>query len=203
MNSKRGISPLIATVLLVAFSLILAAIVSNFILKKTRDFNPSILAEDSVFCDSVNLGYGIDQAQSLKLGKYEEGLSPNPFAASGTLPSGTHLFGPFNLTNKGTFSIKQLIITAPGKGSKTFPIFINGVPGQLAPAQSKEFYVSLDFGSSLGDEIKIVPIIKDTEKNQFVRCPTKQVVFRYNQLCNEVTGHDCCVCTSSICTTTC
>src|SRR3989344_2957906 len=58
--NKRGISPLIATVLLVAFAVALAGIVSTYVISKTKEFKPEAIVEDSLLCDEVNLGFSVD-----------------------------------------------------------------------------------------------------------------------------------------------
>ncbi len=198
MNNKRGISPLIATVLLVAFSIILAALVSTFIINRAKEFNPNVLAEDSVFCESVSLGYKVDKIDIVKFGLYPA-LGSNPLRQGETLSATTNLFGPLNLTNKGTFSIHQLIISAGGNQSKTVPIIIlgtGGAPtiGTIPPSQGYSTYIQLNsltnsqiqLNSLTNSQIKIVPVINDTEKNQFVKCITKPLIFDYKQLCRDV-----------------
>ena len=48
-KNKRGVSPLLAAVLLVAFSVALAGIVANYVIKKTNEFDPNLIAEETIF----------------------------------------------------------------------------------------------------------------------------------------------------------
>ncbi len=176
MSKKRGISPLLAAVLLVAFSITLAALVSTFIIKKAREFNPDVIAQESVLCDGVSLGYTVSQAD---IGTF--GIS-RPNGA----PASVEVLGPLTLTNRGSFSIHRLIITAAGVPSVQH-IFTDP-PGVLSPQQgNNRATISIQVNRNLPDkEIKIVPVINDTEKNQLVRCTDKQVSIDYVKLCTEV-----------------
>lgn len=162
MRNKKGVSPLLAAVLLIAFSIVLAAIVSNFVIKKTKEFKPEVIAEDSVYCDSVSLGYKIDSANY--------GLE------------GNNLITGIVLVNKGTFSVYQLLINTPGLPSITVRLLDNDnkeipiYPSDNTSTEEKENEYpigKLQIGS--GPEIKIIPIIKDSDTGNFVKCPNKEL----------------------------
>src|SRR3989344_2469009 len=53
MNKKKGVRPLIATVMLVGFAVALAAVVSTFVIKETKKFNPESFLEDSPYCENI------------------------------------------------------------------------------------------------------------------------------------------------------
>ncbi len=55
MKSQRGISPLIATVLLLGFAVALGAIVSTFLIKQAKEFKPESFLEDSPYCETMVL----------------------------------------------------------------------------------------------------------------------------------------------------
>lgn len=97
--SKRGISPLIATVLLVGFTIVMAGIVSTFIIKQTKEtFNPDKLLEDSTLCDQMVLGVVVSKADDLKI---IQGSSIN------------YLRGVY-VQNKGTYAIRGITLTVDG-----------------------------------------------------------------------------------------
>src|SRR3989344_7404170 len=111
MGNKKGVSPLLAAVLLVAFAIALGAIVSNYLIKQAKEFNPEKIAEESVFCESVTLGYDIDDPTNL--GFQEKTISGRPFT----------FFEYITVINRGAFSIHQLIISAGGMASRPYPIY--------------------------------------------------------------------------------
>src|SRR3989338_391385 len=105
--TKRGISPLIATVLLVAFSIALAAIVSTYVINKTKEFKPEAIIEDSLLCDSVALGYSVESTGgSDEVLKYDSALSDKE--GNVILYKLTGL----KLVNKGAFNIHRFLINA-------------------------------------------------------------------------------------------
>lgn len=174
--NKRGISPLLAAVLLIAFAIAMAAIVSTFVLKKTREFNPNVIAQESVFCESVNIGYTVDD--------------PNSLTINTTVPS-VELLQGITIINRGTFSIHKFIVSSPGLESSDYLIRNATGISTLQPGANNKYNVSIQIISGNSNkEIKLVPVIKDPEKNQFVACPDRQLLINYSQLCNEV-GASC------------
>ncbi len=154
MKNKKGVSPLLAAVLLIAFSIVLAAIVSNFVIKKTKEFKPDVIAEESVYCDSVSLGYKIDP---------------------GTYGIGNDLIEGIILVNKGTFSIYQLLINTPGLPSITVRLLDTADSSKETPiSPSGKYPIKLQVGSS--PEVKIIPIIKDSDTGNFVKCSNKELI---------------------------
>lgn len=155
MKNKKGVSPLLGAVLLIAFSIVLAAIVSNFVIKKTKEFKPDVIAEESVYCDSVNLGYKLSENY------------------------GTETIGEVNLikgiilVNKGTFSIHQLILNTPGLQ----PIQIKLNPIMLPQPPENTYNIKLQIGSN--PEVKIIPIIKDSDTGNLVKCTDKQLTLNF------------------------
>lgn len=181
MKKKKGVSPLLATVLLVAFAIALAAIVSTYVINKAREFDPSSIAQSSVYCDSVSLGYTIND--------------PNLLGFV-TKTGGYKFLSGLTLVNRGTFSIQQLIITAPGQGTRTYPIIDKSVTpykvGKIKPGADNKYPIELQLNTvSRPEVIRIVPVIMDIEKNQLVECTDRQLIFNYQELCQEVTQAPC------------
>ena len=157
---KKGVSPLLAAVLLIAIAIALGAIVSNFLIKEAKKFNPEELAQQSVYCESVNLGYKVNDAEDLCIGH----------------PSGFDILQGVNITNKGSFAIQGFKITAPGFNSRDYPVTnaINPGGGEI---------IEIQINNDLDDKkIKIVPIVKDLEKNQNIVCADRALIMDYGQL---------------------
>ena len=181
MVNKRGIGPLLATVILVAIAITLGALVSNFLINKAKEFKPEKLGEESVYCESVTLGYTVDPAIT---------------ASSGLIANveGGKLIGPITLINRGSFSIHQLIITAPGYANRpptNILVQENGVgpyvKSVIEPGTNNKYDVKIQFDpTATNKEIKIVPVIKDLEKDQLVSCPNRQLVVNYENLCKDL-----------------
>ncbi|MBS3168051.1 hypothetical protein J4216_02935 [Candidatus Woesearchaeota archaeon] len=203
MKNKRGISPLLSAVILVAFVVTLGAVVSSYFIKQAKEFDPNLIAEESVYCDSVGLGYDVLDRANFNTHQ-EGGIDPvtmDPATPGsgrpinfGPNPSPTRrLLSPLTLINKGTFSIHKLIITAPGAGSVTYQIVDSSgatpTLSSISPGQNNKYNISIDLNTGFNDdEIKIIPIINDTEKSQFIRCVNRQIVINYTQLCLDVRG---------------
>ena len=188
MKKKRGISPLLASVLLVALAITMAALVSNFVIKKTKEFDPSKLAEQSTFCESVTLGYMINAPDIPNFNVYEPNGNPEPINNQ-KLSDGVFLISPITLVNRGSFSIHQLIINAPGLESSTLPLTTPLKPGIADNKYRLGIQIS-DPALNLDTEIKIIPVIKDPEKSTddkpvFVKCTERQLVINYKQLCKD------------------
>jgi flagellin-like protein len=176
MKNKKGVSPLIATVMLVAFAIALAAIVSSFILNKVRSFDAEKLAESSIYCDSVTLSYDVPKPDDLK--------ADSP-AGGGRVLEG------IDLINRGSFTIHKLIISAAGTASREEPIVINGAVTTLKPgATGNRYPIKIFFKPTATDkQIKIIPVIQDPEKKTFVQCIDRQLIFAdYCQIWKDVKG---------------
>ena len=145
---KKGISPLIATVLLVAFSIALAGIVSTYVINKTSEFDPGAIVEDSLLCDEVNLGFLVTDTDISNVDCEDV--------------SGITLFNGLSLKNKGSFTIRKIQIDSPGiEGGIPTPINENtGIKPSASIDQSLPFT-----GNFLDAIIKITPSIVDPEEN--------------------------------------
>lgn len=185
MKNKKGISPLLAAVLLLALTISMAAIVSNYIIKKTKEFNPDTIAEQSTFCESVTLGYTIQEQDVPKFKVYEEGdddpLNPGKKISG----DGVFLLSPITFVNRGSFSIYQLIINAPGLQSTVYPII--NAKKRIEPGANNKYVTSLQINpSDKNRQIKIVPVINDSEKNVLVKCTDRQLIVDYTVLCTDL-----------------
>jgi len=181
--NKRGISPLIATVLLVAFAVALAGIVSTYVISKTKEFKPEAIVEDSLLCDEVNLGFSVDSDLS------------NVKCDSITDSTDVKYFKGLKLKNKGGFTIHKYQITYPGMGTSPpskVGVYSSGnfVPDDtgLIPNEEHAYYFAYltDPGSIFGDEFKITPIIKDPETGNEVICTKRQLVIKAGSICNDL-----------------
>ncbi len=177
MKDKRGISPLLATILLVALTITMAAIISNFLINKAKSFDPNVIAQQSVFCDEVTLGYTVPNPNLLTINSRD--IRGNPF----------YFFENLTIVNKGAFSIQKFIITAPGYSSRPYPIInSSGRIDTLKPGDNNKYNLSIQLKKNinLGTNIIIVPIINDPEKNQLIECANRQLIINYSQLCVEI-----------------
>lgn len=201
MQNKRGVSPLIATVILVAISIAMAATISTYFLKQAKEFNPEEIVEGGILCESVTLGFDVGEGFSIS--------SSNPSS-----------IGPLVLINRGSFSIYQLVITAPGFKSRNLNVLeldptgnsdnpeidSNGgyILGAILPSDDtdtgrndNEYPLTLQIRDNEANrEIKIVPVICDVEKSEgctdqnkrvLVTCPNRQLVINYEELCERLT----------------
>ncbi|MEK6948034.1 MAG: archaellin/type IV pilin N-terminal domain-containing protein [Nanoarchaeota archaeon] len=200
MRKKKGVSPLIAVVLLVAFSVAMAAFVSTYVINKTKKVNFESFAEDTVLCDSVTLAY--DTLKDETTG--ENKLKVIPVSGINNL----FLITGLKLKNKGSFTIYKLTITAPGQPSQEY-----GILGGIKPSGSKDNTgKSIDYFDELGNQddrgiaftynndinlfkknpnIKITPWIrnpdkKDGDPEQNVICTKKVLYINPIELCNTI-----------------
>ena len=137
MKSKKAISPLIATVLLVGFSIVLAGIVTTFVINKTKEFQPEKIIEDDLLCDNVAIDITVPDINLLSY----------ITASDGT----TKLLKGLNLTNKGSFTIHKVTINSPGFPSTESPLVPIIKPG--------EGYAQLQLGVKEPDSENIITII--------------------------------------------
>jgi len=88
---KKGVSPLIAWVLLIGFTVGVGILVSNFVIKQTEKFKPGELVEGGLFCDSV--AFSADSY-------CRDNLPNNPDPNWGILQ--------LTIKNRGAFSINKI-----------------------------------------------------------------------------------------------
>ncbi len=165
---------MLATVILVAIAITIGAMVSNYMINKAKEFDPSALVEESVYCESVTLGYTA----------YADDTDDHD-ALEGC---GGGNMGPIYLINRGAFAIHKLIISSPGfESSPPRNIILGGEASQINPGDP---YYPITVQINRDDEnknIKIIPIIKDIEKDDaFVSCVKRQLVINHEGLCAQV-----------------
>lgn len=182
---KKGVSPLIATVLLVAFAVAIGAVVSNYVIQKTKEFKPEKLVEDSLLCDEVSLGYSIDPPD-------------DTLAKDWLCIYNDNILSGINLVNKGKFSIYKYSINIQGRSNPTddpagyyeSTIFKKYDTG-LKPGKKQQIFFGINNNNN--KIIKVVPIIKNPEvENEFVKCAKSALVIDYDKLCREITGDNNC-----------
>jgi len=173
--NKRGISPILSTVLLVGFTIALAMVVSNFLIQQTEEkFNPENIITESEFCDSVSLGY-----------KVEIDVNDGSSLADAIIVSGDIYRLKFvNLTNKGTFTIKNITVIGPDNIGRNINIIqtdnneniLDSTVG-LAPQENKLIKILFSgYNPSKENLVKIIPWIKDPKKNTYVLCADSALV---------------------------
>ena len=182
---KKGVSPLIATVLLVAFAVAIGAVVSNYIIKQTKEFKPEKLVEDSLLCDDVNLGYSIDPSTDILPKDWLCLYEPNVLAG-------------INIVNKGKFSIYKYSLTTQGKSSPSDEpaghydggTFTKDASG-IKPGKKQQMFFGVN-GDIRDKTIRIIPIVKNPEaENEFVKCTKSALVIDYDRLCKDINNGNC------------
>src|SRR3989344_3410021 len=94
---KKGISPLIATVLIIGFTIAIAGIVTSFLLNSSKDIKFEKFMEDNEFCDQVAISI-------------TEAYCSGPIC-------------PITLKNKGSFNIYGVIIHSDTVNTEAMPYF--------------------------------------------------------------------------------
>lgn len=166
--NKKAISPLIATVLLVGFSIVLAGIVTTFVIDKTKEFNPEKIVEDDLLCDNIAIDITVPDQNALI---YETA-------------SNVKILKGLNLTNKGSFTIHKVTINSPGFPSKESPLNPIIKPG--------EGYDQLSLGvrdPTIEEVITIIPWIKHPEEeNTYIKCQRSEIKIIPKKICEEILG---------------
>ena len=113
---KRGISPLIATVLLIGATIMIAAIVSTFIINQTKKFEPEKFMGESSYCQDVVLGTKIINS-----------------VACDEIPGRPDCMSIQNLAlvNKGVFKITKVDVNAVGLGSGAIVFDVPLMPSEI------------------------------------------------------------------------
>ena len=159
---KKGISPLIAAVLLVGFTIAMAAFVTNFLIQKTEEsFQPETIIGSSEYCDFVSLGYTVN------------GLTVTNFTAVGNVKNVSGI----QVTNKGSFTIWKLTIQNPGADETE-----GNIPLGVKPKGVLDFMILFD-PVSTERYVKITPWIRDPKTNETVICIDSDLVFNLEDAC--------------------
>ncbi len=156
--NKRGISPLIATVLLIGFAVAMAAFVSTYIINQTKQIDVEQMIGSDELCSEVSLQVISD-----------DNLCEEVDVPDGTVTScSTRIMKMPHAAfkNKGAFTIWEFVVNPEQLTSYNFSIS-NDVG--LPPSSSGG--VNLPFCEN--HKIHIVPVIK--EDGALVQCPTRSV----------------------------
>lgn len=150
LNSKKGVSPLIATILLIAFAVALGSVVMNWGL-------------------SLNLGESADKCRDVEIKIRNVGISEVCYGGSG--PNG---YVNFIIDNAGTIDVNGLAVWIVGeKGTRLFDLEnIQIKKGSLYDKKDKD--VNYDF-ITYGDikQVQFIPKIKAGQTTEI--CPKNSV----------------------------
>lgn len=211
-QNKRGISPLIATVMLIGFTIVMAGIVSTFIIRQTKEnFNPDKLLEDSSLCDQMFLGIEIPDSTKVKISNGANPSANNPPRLQGIY-----------IKNKGSYAVRGLYVDVK-EGDVTVPYIFDKKIGKIShssllvslegsneqqyfaptklysfgkdPAEAANAW-DANVGIPLPSDgykncnakpctIKITPIIWDFEREKPVSCLKSVLSFDYKELCDK------------------
>ncbi len=211
MEKKRGVSPLIATVLLVGFTIVMAGLVSTFVIKQTKEtFNPDKLLEDSTLCDQMTLGIDVPDKSKLKISgsgssNYLEGVSvvnKGGYSARGLIlnvdgvkDDMSYIFDPELNISAGGKSVKEELRPKAKDGTTPMNYIAPGGSYDFPRTSGNGIYV---VNTKFDDpeqtfKIKVYPIIKDFDKDQAVKCAKSVLVIDYKELCNSygLGGNSC------------
>lgn len=142
MKTKKASADLIAYVLLIGFTIALAAFVTNWVIDQTKKFNPEeVVGGSKVYCEDVVLG--IEEITGSKGGSCE---------VDGDMYSGLDI----TLKNKGKFTI----IGTKALGANMDSISIS--PG--SDPTTNTIITKISFCKKQGINIEIIPQIEVEEK---------------------------------------
>lgn len=159
MKTKKAISPLISWVLLVGFTIAMAALVTNWVIDQTKKFNPEdVVGGSKIYCQDVVLN--IEEV-----------------SCRGSCENTLYL----KLKNKGKFTITKI----KGMGIGIGPNSISGFPsGGLVPG-GEPIEITLGFiKQESGNEIEIIPAIKVEDKEYY--CGESPAVINDMVLANAI-----------------
>ena len=185
-KDKRGVSPLIAAVLLVGFAVAMAAFVSTFVIKKTEEFKPESFIQDSALCESVSISY--------ELMKNNNGDILLNFDDAGDI----NIMHGLTIKNKGPFTVYKITINPPGQKSQEYAINDGIKPGKFLGGETIADATELPLGfkkTTTDNTIKIVPWIKDPEKEEDdpeknVVCTKRPLYINPVDICKKVIHED-------------
>lgn len=168
MTNKKGVSPLVATVLLIGFSLAIAAMVITFSINKTKstiaDVEKTMVS--SQYCNDVAFQVQPESCELVSGGV--EGCN--------NLGAVTKVLKNVQIKNKGTFSIRKLKITSIGLEVPPFDDTIK------PNARSTVGDIQVCIGDDTDGIVRFIPFVKD-EKEQLIPCSQNQKEFDANEFC--------------------
>lgn len=166
LKIKKGVSPLVATILLIAFAIALGAVVMSY---------------GSAYYSNKQVGAAItsplDQCGKVSLSVYE--ISGKQQVCYGG--EGAHGYVNFMLDNQGNVDIEEILVTIIGeKGSKEYLLkpFIG--KGQLFDKRDRTTAYNLDQNGKIV-KVQFRPYVKVDNKLQV--CIDKQLTIENIQLC--------------------
>ena len=167
---KKAISPLIAWILLVGFTIATAAFITNFIIGETeRTVDTLSYIEEGGFCEGVYL----DLMESCK-------QPPSLSCTAPKIPKKLEL----NLVNKGSFTIKRLAVNVLdfdyGGGQNKIPNSPNSaLKDNKGLKPGEELIQTLSFCLNPSEnEVKIIPSINATQDKKEKFCNENALVLR-------------------------
>lgn len=216
--SKQGISPLIATVLLIGFSITLGAIVMQFVLSETKDMGSRIegMSAESRFCDGAEFSIEVPGELTMDLLSGTDAYSLNGvnvknkgkfrifgFRMSTEQQSRLYLLGKYADIEGGGLVEHGALIGSSGSN-------LNDNEHTITPEEQVKTYtdepelvayfknsekVSLSIlPLTLAEddkEFRLAPIILDPEKKEAVVCVDQELVVNWRELCAK---HHCTGC---------
>ena len=210
MKKKRGISPLIATVLLVGFAITMASIVITFVISETKNIGERIegMSTDSRYCDSVKFGVEVykGNGNGLVLGNVDN----------------ANVLQNLLIRNKGAFRIfgfrivteSTSVIYALGDGNGYYidgdnldadfrdhtitekeQVKSSGAPVLIAYFKNNERVLlpipALNPKNLEDTTFKLAPIIQDPESKEAVVCVDEELSINWRDLCEKHHCEDC------------
>ncbi len=156
LNSKKGVSPLIATVLLIAFTVALGAVVMNW----GRSY-----VESTAELTKQNADRGVQCSQDVRL-EFEKINEVSQICYGG---GGENGYVKFMIVNKGNIKVDAITVNIIGASEILSNSSINGTT--LTVAQSRRKNISYDY-TAYGEIqlIKIIPHV--TIKGINTTCPS-------------------------------
>lgn len=162
---KKAISPLIAWILLIGFSVAMAAFISNWVIEQTKEtFQPEKMLED-MSCDGVSFSLtSICQRQSGTCNK------------QGSEYTGMSL-GSIQIINKGAFTIKDVKIIPLYDDTIDYTA-LNIKPGATGAISNINICIKTTQGAK--NELKIIPVIEKEE--ELFYCTKNAVILNHEAL---------------------
>ena len=171
---KKAISPLIAWILLIGFTVTMAAFISNWVIQQTKEtFQPEKLLE-SMSCEGVSFSITTICIDNVVIGDCPEGNK--------------YYFDQIKVKNKGAYTIRNITILSlyehlpQNKLPRVFNAFIEYY---LKPGDEKEmnFKGEICIKPDKKNEIKLIPAI---EKDNKVSYCTDNAVILNNEAIGKI-----------------
>ena len=164
---KKAISPLIAWILLIGFTVTMAAFVSNWVIQQTKEtFQPEKLLE-SMSCEGVSFSITTICIDNVVIGDCPEGNK--------------YYFDQIKVKNKGAYTIRNMtILSLYDAGSRNFNSFDSDYL-KSGDDESMNFRRAICIKPDKKNEIKLIPVIE--KENKVFYCTNNAVILN-----NEAIG---------------